>query len=83
MPKREKGKRIRGSMARSGHRSHVKGARRFLGGTRKSEIQDKLAADAARIASGLIQRDGEAPRAFVRRVARTNPIGETRRSAKP
>jgi len=73
MPKREKGTRIRGSFARSGHRSHVKGVRRFMSGRRKNELQDKLASDAARLHRALVQRDGESARDFVRRVASSNP----------
>jgi len=44
-----------------------------MAGSRKSEIQDKLAADAVRLHRTLVRRDGESARDFVRRVARSNP----------
>jgi len=72
MPKRDKGHHVRGGFSRIAHRSHVSG-RRFLAGNRKSELQDKLAADAVRLHRTLVQRDGESARDFVRRVARSNP----------
>lgn len=43
-------------MKKQGHRSHVSGVRRFLSGKKASPIQDKLVADAKRIAKKLRRR---------------------------
>lgn len=57
MQKRKKGSALpRTGFARRGHRSHVKGERRFLAGKKKSAIQDVLHADAERIGRTLIHR---------------------------